>query len=94
MVPCYDYNALVTEISQHRQIIADLLLKHHHHQQREQPNDVSLLLTTHLSAVLDAFDRLSSHCPMTPKLWIQYAHDAFQLVVETSKQQMDGHDDE
>lgn len=35
---------------------------------------------THLQQAVDAFATLSSHCPMTPLLWMQYAHDNSQLM--------------
>lgn len=34
---------------------------------------------------VETFATLSSHCPMTPLLWIQYAHDAGQMLLEISE---------
>jgi RNA recognition motif-containing protein len=33
---------------------------------------------------VDGFSELSIHCPMTPLLWIQYAHDTYQVLSEES----------
>lgn len=34
---------------------------------------------------VETFATLSGHCPMTPLLWIQYAHDAGQMLLEISE---------
>jgi hypothetical protein len=34
---------------------------------------------------VDTFSTLSTHCPMTPLLWMQYAHDTSQLLMEVSE---------
>ena len=35
---------------------------------------------THIQRAVDTFATLSSHCPMTPLLWMQYAHDTSRLM--------------
>lgn len=35
---------------------------------------------------VDSFSTLSTYCPMTPLMWIQYAHDTSQLLLEVSKE--------
>ena len=77
----YDYNALVTEFVQQRQAaatvsnIVDDSNSHSHNgdettplQQQQQEKRQQ-----HLQAAVQALETLSSHCPLTPLLWIQYA---------------------
>lgn len=51
-----------------------LVLKIHHHRQAKEWQDA-----------VETFSALSTHCPMTPLLWIQYAHDTGQLLLEISE---------
>lgn len=55
----YDYDALVQEFTTKRQEAAAS-------DEQEQQQE-------HLQAAVQALETLSSHCPMTPLLWIQYA---------------------
>ena len=64
----YDYNALVSAIAAARRQAASLTAS------REDRLAQLQLATEH-------FDKLSSHCSMTPLLWIQYARTAFDLVI-------------
>lgn len=57
----YDYDALVTNINQHRQ-------------------------AKKWQEAVDSFSTLSTFCPMTPLMWIQYAHDTSQLLLQVSKE--------
>jgi hypothetical protein len=60
----YDYNALVASIAAHRR------------KALEKNDDKE----SHLQQAVDTFATLSSHCPMTPLLWMQYAHDTAKLL--------------
>ncbi|KAG7372885.1 RNA recognition motif containing protein [Nitzschia inconspicua] len=42
--------------------------------------------------VLDLFQELSGHCPMTPLLWMQYAYDTLQLLQELVSSSMEEDD--
>lgn len=63
----YDYNALVSTIASSRQAAAAV---------KDNENEK----WTHLQTAVDTFATLSSHCPMTPLLWMQYASDTARLL--------------
>lgn len=65
----YDYNDLVTQISSSRRLAA----------QAEAASNGEERLR-HLQTAVDAFERLSGFCPMTPLLWMQYSADTAMLV--------------
>ena len=63
----YDYNELVASIGA----------------ARRQANDEGITAEArleHLQAATAGFEELSTHCPMTPLLWIQYARTAFDFL--------------
>lgn len=51
-----------------------LVLKIHNHREAKEWQEA-----------VETFSALSIHCPMTPLLWIQYAHDTGQLLLEISE---------
>lgn len=61
----YSYNDLVASIASHR---------------RKAMQEDSDNAATHLQNAVDTFATLSSHCPMTPLLWMQYAQDTSRLL--------------
>jgi hypothetical protein len=61
----YDYNELVSKISSSRRLAA------------ESEGDEK---TLHLQEAVDAFSNLSTQCPMTPLLWMQYSSDTAALL--------------
>ena len=63
----YDYNDLVAQIVSSRQ-----------HAAKANGNVEEKL--SHLQQATELFSTLSSHCPMTPLLWMQYASDTMDLL--------------
>jgi RNA recognition motif-containing protein len=62
----YDYNALVGQIASSRRLVA------------ESDGDEEKL--AHLQQAVDTFSNLSTECPMTPLLWMQYSADTAKLL--------------
>ncbi|GAX26588.1 hypothetical protein FisN_21Lh053 [Fistulifera solaris] len=60
----YDYSALVTSITDARRKAAS--------------NDRTS--RDHLQTAIEGFETLSSHCPMTPLLWIQYSKTMYDFL--------------
>ena len=69
MPPSYDYDALVASLVRHRREAYA----------KPAPADPSIRLE-HLQKSVEIFSTLSSHCPMTPLLWMQYGDDAAEVV--------------
>ena len=65
----YDYNALVTSITTHRTAAIAAVARNDDDKFKQ-----------HIQEALQVFDTLSSHCPMTPLLWMQYAYDFYQMM--------------
>ena len=62
----YNYDQCVQSIQEHR--------RRAHAEGTQQP-DLEALQQS-----MDGFANLSKHCPMTPLLWMQYAHDTKVLM--------------
>ena len=60
----YDYSALVASIAEARRKV--------------ESNDSTS--RDHLQAAVESFETLSSHCPMTPLLWIQYSMTMYNFL--------------
>jgi hypothetical protein len=71
----YDYNALVTQIVWSREQAAAAASA----QNGGASNTMEAKLM-YLQQSTEAFATLSSHCPMTPLLWMQYASDTTELL--------------
>jgi hypothetical protein len=65
----YNYNELVSEISKSRRQAMD--------DDDDEKRDNKI---TYLQQAVDSFSVLSSHCPMTPLLWMQYSADTAELL--------------
>lgn len=74
----YDYNALVAKLASHREAAAS--------QHEKDP----VKYGEHVQEALQVFDTLSSHCPMSPLLWMQYAFDMSELMRSLSSSDGDG----
>ena len=79
----YDYNDLVSQISKNRKLAAS-----------SSDDDDPTTKMTHLQEAVDKFSTLSSHCPMTPLLWMQYAKDTSELLQLLSSLSSGGNDDD
>ncbi|CAB9505360.1 expressed unknown protein [Seminavis robusta] len=66
----YDYNALVTNLAAIRSKLSKASVD----------DDTNQKYVELLQESIQLFDELSGHCPMTPLLWMQYAHDMGQLM--------------
>lgn len=72
----YDYNALVTSLSSHRESATAA----------REASDTSKYVE-HLQEALQVFETLSGHCPMTPLLWLQYAYDMHCMMTSQSTEE-------
>jgi RNA recognition motif-containing protein len=66
----YDYNALVEAIQSSRRKALDTA------------DSAAKDRLEHVQTAVQTFETLSSHCPMTPLLWMHYAETAAQLILE------------
>lgn len=73
----YDYDALVANLAKHRAQAATAAAD-------EKDDDESSTRVESLQEALQVFEELSGHCPMTPLLWMQYAHDMSALMQSLS----------
>jgi RNA recognition motif-containing protein len=72
----YDYNALVTDIAAHRRQAATVEATNDSNNDNNSKEQEQVFL----QQALESFESLSSHCPMTPLLWMQYAATTGQLI--------------
>jgi len=77
----YDYDALVHQIEQARQRAEAMAVS------TDAADCSKEELVLHLEQALQSFQELASHCPMTPRLWIQYAETVRQHKAVSSQQQ-------
>ena len=82
----YDYNALVQTIAKERRLAEKAA-------DNNNNNTTTETSLQHSMAACDAFETLSTHCPMTPLLWMQYAATTRQLLVQSSNNDNDDNDD-
>jgi hypothetical protein len=88
----YDYNALVSTIANHRRL-AEAAQTRMNEMDTNMDTNMDAMNTDenntiesdtkeqdHLEKALEAFEQLSSHCPMTPLLWMQYAATTARLI--------------
>jgi hypothetical protein len=94
----YDYNALVSAIANHRRLAEATHYNGTNSDANNNANNDNVKMDTdtntdttgkeqeeqdHLEKALESFELLSSHCPMTPLLWMQYAATTAQLIERT-----------
>jgi hypothetical protein len=93
-VVAYDYDKLVSEIMECRQLILDTEMKMGKMKKGDDNvgvvgivgNDVVIDL---LTQSVNKFELLSGYCPMTPLLWMQYGSDAYKLMSYMTSSQED-----
>lgn len=78
-MPSYDYDALVSEISDARKLAREAEEAMVEATAQDQTS-LKQTLIEHLAMSVDKFETLSGHCPMTPLLWMQYALDASEVI--------------
>ena len=74
----YDYDMIVRQFADCRKQAAS------NSAQNETNNHPDLSRTEALQGAMDACEKLSGHCPMTPLLWIQYGATAFDYCQEVA----------
>jgi hypothetical protein len=84
-VVAYDYDKLVSEILECRQLILNTELKME--KMKKGDDNVGVvgivgndLVIDLLTQSVNKFELLSGYCPMTPLLWMQYGSDAYKLM--------------